>query len=76
MTMVDARDVIENLRRKIKELEEKAEKYEMVIRNHLKKLKAVTNKVKEWDLTHMRDPHAAPSILADLEKMLGLESEK
>ena len=61
MTMVDARVIIENLREKIKKLEDKIE--------------AVTAKVVEWDQTHMRDPHAAPSIVKDLEQLLGLEGE-
>jgi len=61
MTMVDAKTIIKNLREKKKDIEDK--------------LEAVTNKVREWDLTHMRDPHAAPSILKDLEEMLELEVE-
>lgn len=36
-------------------------------------LKAIKNKVAEWDSTHMRDHHAAPSILVDLEKILEVE---
>ena len=32
------------------------------------------NKLLEWDNIHMRDPHAAPSILGDMFKIL-LEAE-
>lgn len=39
----------------------------------LEKGAAFKSKVEEWNLVHMRDPHAAPSILKDLEKMLGVE---
>lgn len=38
------------------------------------RLEAVKTKIKEWDETHMRDKHAAPSILEDLEKILGDEA--
>lgn len=38
-------------------------------------LEAVTAKVKKWNQTHMRDPHAASSIVTDLEQLLGLEGE-
>lgn len=33
----------------------------------------IREKVLEWDLTHQRDKHAAPTILTDLEAMLGIE---
>lgn len=46
-----------------------------LLREEKHKIKSITDKVKEWDETHMRDPHAAPSILKDLEAMLGLEGE-
>ena len=34
------------------------------------KLDTVRDKVAEWDSIHMRDRHAAPSILSDLENIL------
>jgi len=41
---------------------------------HLKKkLETIKNKVAEWDSIHMRERHAAPSILSDLEKILEIE---
>lgn len=39
----------------------------------LKKLEEIKNKVEEWDRIHMRDRYAAPSILRDLEKIIGYE---
>lgn len=59
--MITKDDLIIQLRAKRKELEAT--------------LEAVTAKVVEWDQTHKRDPHAASSIVIDLEQLLGLEVE-
>jgi len=62
MTMFSANETINNLRRARAELEDR--------------LNEVKGKVREWDTVHSRDRHAAPSILVDLEKLLGLPQEK
>ena len=61
MTMFSKNQVINNLREEKKKLEDK--------------LEAVKNKLLEWDNIHMRDKHAAPSILEDMFKIL-LEGEE
>lgn len=61
MTAITKDQLITHLRAKRKELEAT--------------LEAVTAKVVEWDKTHQRDKHAAPSIVTDLEQLLGLEGE-
>ena len=61
MTMITKDQLIIQLRAKSKELEAT--------------LEAVTAKVVEWDQTHNRDPHAASSIVIDLEQLLGVDEE-
>ena len=61
MTHFSKHEVINNLRDKNRELKDK--------------IKATKNKLLEWDNIHMRDKHAAPSILEDMFKIL-LEGEK
>lgn len=60
--MYTKNNVLENLRRKNEELEDI--------------IKVITEKVAEWDGTYMRDRHAAPSILQELEKLLGIVDSK
>jgi hypothetical protein len=61
MTQYSKHEVINNLRREKKKLENT--------------LEAVTSKVKEWNNPHQRDKHAAPSIVHDLEGLLELPQE-